>query len=134
VSFADEMQQRLYDFAREVVRYCCRLPDTVPGRDWSRQLQRASSGASANYRATRRAKSRDDWIAKLSNVVEELDECDHWLTLIKDAEVGPLSQNLLTDCGELRAILAKSLATARRKRRQAKEHNRRRKPPLGDGE
>jgi hypothetical protein len=48
-------------------------------------------------------------------VVEELDETDHWLETIKDSDLKDPPQELITQSRELRAILAKSCATARRK-------------------
>jgi len=85
------------------------------------QLRRSSSGASANYRATRRARSRKEWLAKLGTVVEELDESKHWLTMLRDSNVKQPPQNLITECTELRAILAKSCATGRRQQRRPKK-------------
>jgi len=40
---------------------------------------------------------------------------------VQDSDVKPASQNLLTDCRELRAILAKSCATARRPQKRRKK-------------
>jgi len=49
-------------------------------------------------------------------VVEELDESKHWLTMLRDSEVKEPPQDLITECSELRAILATSCATARQRR------------------
>jgi hypothetical protein len=54
-------------------------------------------------------------------VVEELDESDHWLTLIVDAKLAEPPPKLRGECRELRALLATSCATARRKKREAAE-------------
>jgi four helix bundle protein len=115
VAFADDIQKRLYQFALAVVRFCRTLPDTAEAQETAGQLRRASSSASANYRATRRARSRREWLAKLGIVVEELDESDHWLAKIRDSKLKEVPQNLITECKELRAILARSCATSRRK-------------------
>src|SRR6476620_7435826 len=121
MSFADEMQHRLYQFALAASRFCRTLPDTQEAAQIAGQLRRASSGASANYRASRRGRSRKEWLAKLGTVVEELDESKHWLTMLGDSNLKKPPQNLITECTELRAILAKSCATARRKRRPPKK-------------
>jgi four helix bundle protein len=43
------------------------------------QLVRASASVAANYRASCRAKSKPDFIAKLGTVIEESDESLLWL-------------------------------------------------------
>jgi four helix bundle protein len=121
MSFANDMQRRLYQFALVTGRFCRTLPNTQEAAEASGQLRRASSSASANYRASRRGRSRKEWLAKLGIVVEELDESDHWLALIRDSGLKEPPQNLITECKELRAILAKSCATGRRKPRRPKK-------------
>ena len=125
MSFPDEMQERFRVFANAVVRFCRTLPCTDEAREWGGQLRRASTGASANYRASRRAKSKADWLSNISDALEELDESDHWLTVLRDNETALPPQELRTECQELRAILAKSVATARKNRRdQDRRHGR----------
>ncbi len=48
------------------------------------QLIRCSSSVAANYRATCHAQSKASFVAKLSIVIEECDESEFWLQLIKD--------------------------------------------------
>src|SRR5688572_12124323 len=112
MSFADDLQNRLHEFAQAVIRFCRTLPRSDEGREWTGQLRRASTAASANYRASRRSRSREEWRAKLGVVIEELDESDNWLVVIRDAELGMPPQNLISEARELRAILAESRATS----------------------
>jgi hypothetical protein len=63
-------------------------------------------------------------LAKLGTVVEELDETDRWLAAIRDSDIKTPPQNLITECQELRAILAKSCATARRAGHRGKKPER----------
>ena len=115
MAFADDIQDRLYEWSIDVVRFCRTLPSSSEARETGSQLRRASTSASANYRASRRSRSTREWIAKLSIVVEEIDEADHWLQMMSDSGLATPSQNLISECRQLRAILATSLATARRK-------------------
>ena len=48
-------------------------------------------------------------------VLEELDEAEHWLSLMTDAGLCAPPQNLLTESRALRAVIAKALATARKR-------------------
>jgi four helix bundle protein len=85
-----------------------------------RQLARSGTGISANYRSARRARSRAEFIARLGIVVEEADETEHWLCVIRETKIGsgPELDWLLQESRELRAILAKSLTTARANHRR----------------
>lgn len=114
VDFADRLQERLYDFCLHIIRFCRTLPQTDEAREIARQLRRASTGASANYRASRRGRSRAEWLAKLGVVLEELDETEHWLSVLGDSGIATPDQNLITECRQLRAIIATSITTARR--------------------
>ena len=114
MDFADRLQQRTYAFCLDIIRFCRTLPRTDEAREVARQLRRASSGASANYRACRRGRSRAEWLAKLGVVLEELDEADHWLSVLREVPIADPPQNLITECRELRAVVATSITTARR--------------------
>lgn len=48
------------------------------------QLIRSSTSVAANYRAACIAQSRAAFIAKLSIVIEEVDECNFWLELMEE--------------------------------------------------
>lgn len=128
MSFADDMEARLHAFAIACVGFTRSLPRTDEAREWGGQLRRASTGASAIYRASRRGKSRADWLDKIADTVEELDECDQWFSLIEEACVGVPSKDLRSEARQLTAILAKSLATGRANERRRKE--RRRNSPI----
>ena len=114
MEFRERLQQRTYDFSIAVIRFCRTLPHTDEAREVARQLRRASTGAAANYRASRRGRSRAEWLAKLGVVVEELDEAAHWLSVLRDAGIATPPQNLITECQELLAITATAVRTARR--------------------
>jgi four helix bundle protein len=95
-----------------VIRFCRTLPRNDEAREAAGQLRRASKSASANYRASRRARSRNEWRAQLGLALEELDEADHWVSVIADSDLAAPPQNLISECRQLRAILAKSWATS----------------------
>jgi four helix bundle protein len=116
VAFADEIETRLKEWSLAVIRFCRTLPASDEARYLGEQLRRAASSSAANYRACRRSRSRSEWIAKLGVVVEELDESDHWFTVMTESAVAAPPQNLIVECRSLRAILAKARATARHSR------------------
>ena len=128
MSFADDMQNQLHELAIGTIRFTRTLPSTDEAREWGGQLRRASTGASAAYRASRRGKSRPDWLDKIADCVEELDEVVNWMTVIDESGLASVPQKLRSVSRELRAILAKALATGRANERRRKEGYKPRSP------
>jgi four helix bundle protein len=85
----------------------------------SRQLLRAGTGVGSQYRAACRAKSRSDFIAKITSAEEEADESAYWMELLVESESvpEPAARELLAEAGELTAIFVSSARTARGNRR-----------------
>jgi len=69
----------------------------------------------ANYRASCRAKSKADFIAKMGIVEEEADECVFWFEMLIDA--GIVAEKFLAplwkEAEEILAIVVSSITTAR---------------------
>ena len=114
-SQADELADRVKQFAVRVVRLVRSLPHSVPSEALARQLVKSATGESANYRAARRARSRAEFIAKIGIVVEEADESEHWLEVMQQTGIvsGPEFESLVRESHELRAIFVASARTAR---------------------
>ena len=93
------------------------LPNKPSGWAISKQIVRSSTSVGANYRASRRAKSKADFINKLKIVEEECDETLFWLEIIEEAkilsnaEVSPIKK----EAHELLAIFVASLKTLKTK-------------------
>jgi four helix bundle protein len=123
-SIADELAARAQRFAVRTIQFARSLPSTPTTDSIIRQLVKSGTSQSANYNASRRARSRDEFIAKLGVVVEEADETEHWLAVIKSASLAPgskLQQELdwlIDEAAQLRRIFFASLRTARRNRNQ----------------
>jgi four helix bundle protein len=71
----EHLKNRTKGFAKRVIKLCRNLPRTEEGRLIRNQLFRAGTSVGANYRASCRARSRADFIAKVGIVLEETDEC-----------------------------------------------------------
>jgi len=80
------------------------------------QLIRSGTSVAANYRAACRARSKPEFIAKLGVVEEEADESALWLGLIIETDLLSAGKvkPLLTEAGEIVAIMASSKKTASR--------------------
>ena len=68
---AEILKARTFDFSVAVFRRCRPLMRDPETRVPAGQLVRASASVAANYRASCRAKSKRDFIAKLGTVIEE---------------------------------------------------------------
>ncbi len=113
-SLADELEERLIDFAVRVIRLSSRLPRTAAGRHIAGQILRAGTSPAPNYGEARGAESRADFVHKLRIVLKELNETSIWLRIIERS--GILGSHLLIDIirenKDLCRIFATSLKTA----------------------
>jgi four helix bundle protein len=74
----EEMKRRTKQLALIAVLLSQQLPRTPEGRILTDQLIRSATSVAANYRAVCRSRSKREFIAKLSIVVEECDETIFW--------------------------------------------------------
>ena len=113
---AEVLKDRSKKFALRIIRVIRSLPPGIEGRTIGHQLLRSGISVAANYRAVCRARSRAEFLAKLSIVIEEADESAFWLELLVDA--GLISESKLKDlkseANQLVAIFNASRLTARK--------------------
>lgn len=109
------LQHRTKQFHIDVIKLCEGLPRNAAGFEIAKQLIRAAGSVGANYRATVRAKSRADFIYKIKIVLDEADECNYWLEIIRDAELkqGKEVDMLIIEAYELTAFFAATDKTAK---------------------
>ncbi len=118
-SQADELEERLVDFAVRLVRLSSCLPRTPAGKHIASQILRSGTSPAPNYGEARGAESHADFVHKLRIVLKELNETSIWLRVIERSQL--LKKELLTDISienkELCRIIAASLKTARTRRK-----------------
>lgn len=117
----DELKARTKKFAVDVIRFAKTIPKDHINDEIASQLADAATSTAAHYRAVCRARSRADFINKLSGAVEEVDESALWLEILTEADISPkaLTRPLWTEADELTRILVRSRETARAKRDRA---------------
>ena len=74
----EQLQDRLTEFAVQVMELCDKLPKTFAGRHLGEQLFRSGTAGAANYAEARGAESRNDFVHKLGVVRKELNESLVW--------------------------------------------------------
>lgn len=119
----NDLPQRTKQFALDVIKLCVQLPQTPEFKILKGQLFRAGTAVGANYRAACRAKSKADFISKISTVEEESDESGYWLELIEsmpgilnvpfDHQAVRELARLKQEASEITAIMVSSKKTAR---------------------
>ena len=113
-----DLKDRTRTFALEIVRLVQALPKNRAAWTIGDQLIRCGTSVGANYRASCRARSPREFIAKLGIVEEESDESIFWLDLLHDSglvEHGRVT-SLRREANELLSIVIASIRTARRAR------------------
>jgi four helix bundle protein len=118
-----QLEARAAKFGRDVLAIGEAASRRFGGPRVAGQLLDAATSIGANYRASRRARSRAEFVAKLGIVNEEADEAVYWLDYIADAGLasGPELARLRGEARELRAIFAAAYRTARERRRRPPE-------------
>lgn len=109
-----ELKDRTKQFALRTLKLVGALPNTIEGRAIANQLVRSGTSVAANYRATCRARSRAEFVAKIGIVLEEADESLLWLELIHEAKLLPRKriEPLLAEANELVAVMVTSRNSA----------------------
>ena len=111
----DDMKKRTKAYALAIIRFVQTLPATPTARLIGNQLLKCGTSVGANYRASCRAKSLPDFIAKMGIIEEEGDESLYWMELLVDS--GTVSSSAVAElCDEgdqIVAIVVSSINTAR---------------------
>ncbi len=118
------MQNRKFDLEDRFVDYTCRmidlveaLPNSRAGLYFAGQLIRSCHSPTFNYGEAQAAESPKDFVHKMSVVLKESKECRTALKIIRKKElIKPILklEDVYKETEELIAIVAKSIATARK--------------------
>lgn len=110
-----EMEKRTRKMAIDIIRLTKNFPLSAESKVITYQVIRSASSTAANYRASGRAKSAKDFIAKMCIAEEECDETLFWLEMAE--EVPLLTFEELRSCkveaSEILKIIVSSIKTAK---------------------
>ena len=109
--FIENMKQRTKKFAVDVILFCDSLKDSKASSVITYQLVKSATSTGANYRAACRARSKKEFFSKVCIVVEEVDESEYWLDVIKDAQLSTKEtelERLFNESVELNKIMSKA--------------------------
>jgi len=113
----DDIEERLVEFAVNIVRFSGQLPKTYAGTHLARQVLRSGTSPAAQYAEARGAESDQDFIHKLRICLKELNETQIWLRIISRSDIiaGTKFPGLIQDCEELSRIINASIQTVRKR-------------------
>ena len=119
----EHLKARTKQYAVNVIRFARDVPADPINRQIAAQLTDAATSAAAHYRAVCRARSRADFINKLSGAIEEVDESALWLEILAESGVSSRqsTEPLWKEADELTRIFVRSRETARANRDAARE-------------
>lgn len=112
---ADVLKQRTKQFAITAIKLVAQLPKNNIPNVLGNQFLRSATSVGANYRSACRARSKADFISKITIVEVEADECCYWLELIGEAGLAG-DGNLLwlqKEANELTSIFTAAGKTAK---------------------
>ena len=82
---SDELRKRTKNYASAVVRLYVALPkQRAEAQVIGRQLLRSGTSVAADFREASRARTTSEFISKLEVCIQEADETDLWLELLRD--------------------------------------------------
>ena len=116
-----DLEERLIDFAVQIIRTAESLPQTKVGNHVSGQLIRCGTSPAPNYGEAQGAESRADFIHKMKVSLKELRETRVWLLIsVKASLIKPASnlEPLIEENNELISIFVTSIKTAQKRKKK----------------
>ncbi len=86
--FKIELEKRTKNFAISTFRLTSSLPNIAEANVVRNQLAKSASSIGANYREANRARSKADFINKISICESEASETEFWIELIQEMKWG----------------------------------------------
>ena len=122
MSQANELKDRLIDFAVRIINLADALPDSPAAKLIARQLLRSGTSPAPNYAEARGAESNADFVHKLKTALKELNETSVWLRMVCRANLmkTQLVEELIDENQQLCRILNSSAKTAKERLKRGK--------------
>jgi four helix bundle protein len=114
-----DLEERLINFAVQIIRLAESLPKTKVGNHISGQIIRCGTSPASNYGEAQGAESRIDFIHKMKVCLKELRETRIWLIITeRTALIKQMSklELVIQENNELISIFVKSIQTAKQKK------------------
>ncbi|KPK71436.1 hypothetical protein AMJ87_07210 [candidate division WOR_3 bacterium SM23_60] len=108
-SIGDELKDRTYRFAMNIIKLAALLPNTEEGRLVRRQLCKSGTSVGANLEEADGSLTLNDFVHKVDIAFKEAKETRYWLRMIIDRRL--LTKNTVSPHHEESVELIKILST-----------------------
>lgn len=104
---AEDLSQRNLKFALSIIKLFSSLDKTTQAQVIGKQMLRSGTSVGAHYREASRARSKQEFVAKIDGGLQELEETRYWLDLLQLSGIGEAVQvaPIAQEAKELTAIL-----------------------------
>jgi len=112
-----ELRERTKQYASGIIQYYVKLPkEREEVRVLGKQLLRSGTSVAAHAREASRARSDSEFCSKLDGLLQEADESQLWLELLRDdcGIEGETTDYLLRETDELLAIFTTMVSKLRK--------------------
>ena len=109
--FIKQLKTRTKQFAVDIIHFCDTLKSVKASSVITYQLVKSATSVGANYRASCRARSQNEFFSKICIVVEEIDESEYWLEVIKESSLTTNTEELKrlqSEAEEITKIMSKA--------------------------
>lgn len=115
-----DLEERLLNYAAEIIRLVEKLPRSSAGNHVAGQLLRSGTAALPHHGEAQGAESASDFVHKMSIGLKELRETQRWLLLTERVPLLKFEhvQPMLSETDELIRIFVASIRTAKLKAAQ----------------
>jgi four helix bundle protein len=109
-----DLRRRTKQFALRVIKVSSSLPTDPESTVMRKQMVRSGTSVGAQYREACRARSVAEFLSKMHQGLQELDETAYWFELLVESNRVPEPKlaDLMREANELIAIFVTSIKTA----------------------
>ena len=104
--------EKAFNYALQIIEYTEKL-EAAKKFTIAKQLLRSGTSIGANIKEAQFAESKPDFIHKLKIAEKEANETEYWLLLCKQSKSYPFDENLLTEIGSIRRLLARIITSTK---------------------
>ena len=109
-----DLRKRTKQFGLRVIKLSTSLPSDVESTVMRKQVVRCGTSVGAQYREACRARSNAEFLSKMHQALQELDETAYWFELLVESGRVPQPKlvDLIREADELISIFVTSIKTA----------------------
>ncbi|MFB3896517.1 MAG: four helix bundle protein [bacterium] len=104
-----DLGERTFQFAKQVNKYCKKMPHTLSNAEYVKQVIRSSGSVGANYIEANESFSKKDFVLRVKICRKEAKESAYWLRLLietNEQQFENEGNTLINEANELKKIFS----------------------------